>query len=68
MARAQVANGGIALSEIAVPSMASKKLPGLYLAGEVLDVCGTCGGYNLQWAWSSGALAGIYASRQEENQ
>ena len=68
MARAQVANGGIALSEITVPSMASKKLPGLYLAGEVLDVCGTCGGYNLQWAWSSGALAGIYASRQEENQ
>ena len=66
MARAQVANGGIALSEIAVPSMASKKLPGLYLAGEVLDVCGTCGGYNLQWAWSSGALAGIHAARQED--
>ena len=66
MARAQVANGGIALSEITVPSMASKKLPGLYLAGEVLDVCGTCGGYNLQWAWSSGALAGIHAARQED--
>ncbi len=66
MARAQVANGGIALSEIAVPSMASKKLTGLYLAGEVLDVCGTCGGYNLQWAWSSGALAGIHAARQED--
>lgn len=68
MQRAQVANGGISLKEVELPSMASRTVPGLYLAGEVLDVCGTCGGYNLQWAWSSGALAGMHAARQEERQ
>ena len=37
----------------------------LYLAGEVLDVTGICGGYNLHWAWCSGALAGAAAAREE---
>ena len=41
--------------------MESKIVPGLYFAGELLDVDGRCGGYNLQWAWTSGYLAGKYA-------
>jgi predicted flavoprotein YhiN len=42
--------------------MASKKAEGLYAAGEILDIFGDCGGYNLQWAWSSGYLAGVSAA------
>ena len=42
--------------------MESRKAPGLYLAGEILDVDGACGGYNLQWAWSSGSAAGRAAA------
>ncbi|NLE76356.1 MAG: aminoacetone oxidase family FAD-binding enzyme [Chloroflexi bacterium] len=55
---AQLAAGGVPLAEVEPTTMASRRTPGLYLAGEVLDVVGPCGGYNLQWAWSSGALAG----------
>ena len=44
--------------------MESKLCPGLYLAGELLDVDGICGGYNLQFAWSSGALAGQAAAKR----
>jgi len=44
--------------------MESKLINGLYLAGEILDVDGICGGYNLQWAWSCGILAGTYAGRE----
>ena len=43
--------------------MESKIVPGLYFAGELLDVDGRCGGYNLQWAWTSGYLAGINAAK-----
>ena len=64
MERAQVADGGISLEDIDPDTMQSRLLPGLYLAGEVLDVCAECGGYNLQWAWSSGALAGMSAARR----
>ena len=39
----------------------SRLVPGLYACGEVLDIDGDCGGYNLQWAWSSGRLAGLHA-------
>ncbi len=42
--------------------MASRRVPGLHLAGEVLDVIGPCGGFNLQWAFTSGALAGAGAA------
>lgn len=56
--QAQVCAGGIATHEIDYKTMESKLIKGLYLCGEVLDVDGTCGGYNLQWAWSSGAIAG----------
>lgn len=56
--KAQVCAGGIPLEEIEIDTFASKKTEGLYLAGEVLDVDGSCGGYNLQWAWTSGITAG----------
>lgn len=55
---AQVCCGGVDTKEIFAQTMESKKVPGLYFAGEILDVDGICGGYNLQWAWSSGAVAG----------
>ena len=61
--RAQVTSGGISLSDIDTKSMQSRKIQGLYFAGEILDVCAHCGGYNLQWAWSSGALAGKSAAK-----
>lgn len=60
--RAQVTGGGIFLEEVNLQTMESKCCPGLYLAGELLDVDGICGGYNLQWAWSSGYFAGISAA------
>lgn len=62
--KAQVTSGGISLSEIETDSMETKQYPGLYLTGELLDVDGICGGYNLQWAWSTGVLAGRAAGRK----
>lgn len=59
---AQATAGGIRLEEVDLNTMESKKVKGLYLTGEVLDVDGDCGGYNLQWAWSTGYLAGLSAS------
>ncbi len=47
--------------EVSSKTMESKKVPGLFFAGEVLDVTGELGGYNLQWAWSSGWAAGQFA-------
>ena len=47
-------------------TLESRKVPGLYACGEVLDIDGDCGGYNLQWAWSSGRLAGLSASKETE--
>lgn len=55
---AQVTRGGITLTEIDANSLQSKIVPGLYFAGEILDCNGDSGGFNLQWAWSSGHLAG----------
>ena len=55
---AQTCTGGVPLLEIDCNTMESKKTKGLFFAGELLDVDGTCGGYNLQWAWSSGYVAG----------
>ncbi len=57
MGGAQVTAGGIALSEVDPSTLESRKVPGLYLAGEVLDVDGDCGGFNLQWAWASAHAA-----------
>lgn len=56
--KAEVTAGGVSLSEVDSRTMQSKKCPGLYLAGEVLDLDGWIGGYNFQSAWSTGWLAG----------
>lgn len=55
---AVITRGGVSVKEVNASTMESKLVPGLYFAGEVLDVDGTTGGYNLQIAWSTGALAG----------
>ncbi len=58
---AQVCAGGVAFDEVTL-QMESRLVKGLYFAGEILDVDGKCGGYNLQWAWSSGYIAGRNAA------
>lgn len=60
--RAQVTAGGVDTGEIFADSMESKLKSGLYFAGEIVDIDGICGGYNLQWAWSSGFVAGTHAA------
>ena len=57
-AKAEVTMGGIDTREISSQTMMSRKVPGLYFVGEVMDVTGWLGGYNFQWAWSSGFAAG----------
>jgi predicted Rossmann fold flavoprotein len=57
-AKAEVTAGGIDTAELDAKTMESKKVPGLYFIGEVVDVTGWLGGYNFQWAWASGASAG----------
>ncbi len=56
--KAEVTTGGVALGEVDSRTMQSKLVPGLYLAGEILDLDGPIGGYNFQAAWSTGWLAG----------
>lgn len=56
--QAQVCCGGIDTAEVDENTLESRYVPGLYFAGEILDVDGMCGGYNLQWAWASGYVAG----------
>lgn len=60
--RAQVTAGGVPLSEVVPHTLESSRCPGLYLCGEVLNIDGDCGGYNLQWAWASGMAAGKAAA------
>jgi predicted Rossmann fold flavoprotein len=62
-AYAEVTAGGIPLDEIDSTTMESRVCPGLHLAGEILDVDGRLGGFNFQWAWSSGWVAGRSAAR-----
>jgi hypothetical protein len=57
-----ITRGGVSVKEVEPSTMESKKLPGLYFAGEVLDLDAVTGGYNLQIAWSTGYLAGISIS------
>jgi predicted Rossmann fold flavoprotein len=57
---AEVTAGGVPLSEVDLGTMASRRCDGLYLCGEILDVDGRIGGYNFQWAWASGRLAGLH--------
>ena len=61
--RAMVTRGGVALRGVDGRTMASRHSGGLFLAGELLDLDGPCGGFNLQWAFSSGRLAGLSAAR-----
>ena len=60
---AEVTAGGVPVSEIDLSTMHSRRCDGLYLCGEILDVDGRIGGYNFQWAWASGRLAGEHAAR-----
>ena len=57
-ANSQCTNGGVDLTTINLTTMESKIVPGLYIIGELLDVDGDCGGYNLAFAWLSGIKAG----------
>ena len=63
MDSAQVTAGGVLTEQFDPITMESKLVPGLYACGEVLDIDGDCGGYNLQWAWSSGHCAGLHAGK-----
>jgi predicted flavoprotein YhiN len=57
-AKAEVTVGGVDTYELSAKTMESKKVPGLFFIGEVVDVTGHLGGFNFQWAWASGAAAG----------
>lgn len=59
--KAEVTAGGVATSELSSQTMEARRVPGLYFIGEVVDVTGHLGGYNFQWAWASGYVAGQYA-------
>ncbi len=59
-AKAEVTVGGVDTNELSSKTMESKKVPGLFFIGEVVDVTGHLGGYNFQWAWASGHAAGQY--------
>ena len=64
MDQAQICTGGICLSGL-TETLMSRKHPGLYVTGEAANVDGPCGGYNLQWAWSSGYVAGRAAAEEK---
>jgi predicted flavoprotein YhiN len=59
---AEATAGGVPLSEVHLGTLESRRVPGLYLCGEMLDVDGRIGGYNFQWAWASGFVAGSAAA------
>ena len=65
MDNAQVTAGGVLTAQFDPYTMQSRLVPGLFACGEVLDIDGDCGGYNLQWAWSSGRCAGLHAGKEE---
>lgn len=64
--KAQVCCGGVDTREVDPETLESVYVPGVYFAGEILDVDGMCGGYNLQWAWASGYVAGRAASGADQ--
>ena len=64
--QARVCAGGVDFEEVTA-DLQSVRVPGLFMAGEMLDIDGICGGYNLQWAWSSGAVAGRAAAGKSES-
>jgi len=59
-AKAEVTLGGVDTGELSSKTMESRRVPGLYFIGEVVDVTGWLGGYNFQWAWASGHAAGQF--------
>ncbi|GAA6375044.1 NAD(P)/FAD-dependent oxidoreductase [Firmicutes bacterium i23-0019-B6] len=65
--QAQICCGGVDTTEINPDTLESNYVQGIYFAGELLDVDGICGGYNLQWAWSSGFVAGREAAGNASN-
>lgn len=65
---AEVTAGGVPLSEIHLETMESRACSGLYLCGEICDVDGRIGGYNFQWAWSSGFIAGVSVNTKNDSQ
>ncbi len=56
--KAEVTAGGVETNELSAKTMESRRVPGLFFIGEVVDVTGHLGGFNFQWAWASGACAG----------
>ena len=60
---AEVTGGGVALEEVDPGSGKSRLVPGLFLAGEILDAFGPIGGFNFQWAWGTGWTAGVSAAQ-----
>jgi predicted flavoprotein YhiN len=60
--KAEVTAGGVPLAEVDASTLESRVAPGLWLCGEVLDVEGRLGGFNFQWSWSSGTVAGRSAA------
>jgi predicted flavoprotein YhiN len=62
--KAEVTGGGVALSEVDPVTMESRRAPGLFLCGEMLDAFGPIGGYNFLWAWATGRAAGLGARRR----
>ena len=66
MDNAQVTAGGIRTAQFRADTLESRIVPGVFACGEVLDIDGDCGGYNLQWAWSSGWLAGKLGRQEKE--
>ncbi len=62
--KAEVTGGGVALGEVDPATLESRRAPGIYFAGEVLDAFGPIGGYNFAWAWATGRAAGLGAARK----
>ena len=62
VSQAEVTGGGVPLADVNCATMESRRLPGVHLAGEVVDVFGRIGGFNFTWAWYSGRLAGLGAA------
>ena len=65
IAEAIVTTGGVSVKQVDPKTMASKVTPGLYFAGEILDVDAYTGGFNLQIAWATGRLAGLSAAQED---
>ena len=64
--RSETSAGGVNTAEVNSHTLESLFCPGIFFAGDLLDIDGACGGYNLQWAWASGAVSGTYAAKSCE--